>query len=92
MEYIKIGKYVIGYTPFKVDSEYMNFPWKLDAFACNVDYDADFYYKMDEILSAKEIENMLGESIYQEYSGFFHYKIYKHNSGLVYTLRRTQGD
>lgn len=92
MEYIKVGKYVIGYTPFKIDSEYINFPWKLDAFACKVDCDVDFYYKMDQILSVEEIENMLGEVICKEYSGFFYYKIYKCSSGFVYTLRRIQGD
>ena len=48
MNYIKIGKYVIKYDDFQIESEYMNFLWKLDAFNCPQNENADFYYKIGD--------------------------------------------
>ena len=92
MNYIKIGKYVIKYDDFQIESEYMNFPWKLDAFNCPQNENADFYYKIGDFYKQEEIENILGESLFKEYSGFYYNEINKCNEGLIYTRRITQGN
>ena len=92
MNYIKIGKDIIKYDDFNIDCEYMDFPWKLDAFSCLESDNNNFYYNIGDFLKENQIQNMLGESLFKEHSGFYYYEINKCENGLIYTMRITRGD
>lgn len=92
MNYIKIGKDIVKYDDFNIDAEYMDFPWKLDAFSCTECEDALFYYKIGDFLDAAQVESLLGESLSKEYSGFYYFEINKCENGLIYTLRINRDD